>query len=404
MLSPDPPELEQQNSPGQPDDSHDQPTFDSDDEYFNISEDILHDELNPSRPPSPTTSVHDEPVEEPDEDESTDAPEPPAVTCTRRLRTTLDQLLDPDIEEKMLHVLNALEDSGLDVPLFLDILCWGRPCAVRNGRIRYARTALMCSDELPNIVQCCLKPPRWNSSTRKKRATGGRKLLGPIVMRSCIEAVQEEMKTLAPLLETDTATDVQAESLTGFTFIKLHAAMSNAAPTFVHILDTLSGRHPSPVIRVATIAQIMYRQNRRCNCLQKTYAVYFKFKGLSAKGFDVLHALGLVMSHTWISDAIRRMSKMTLDELRELVKKYPWVLTYDNVVILFKIFSQRLDNLQKLSSGTAGTVYVKPSAIPLPLDANARLKKQRALNLANPIEEMDVWQLAYDNHKLLEPL
>ncbi|KAK7029084.1 hypothetical protein R3P38DRAFT_2524942 [Favolaschia claudopus] len=239
-----------------------------------------------------------------------------------------------------------LESTGFDLTLTLDFLCEGKYTS-RNPTIRYARTALMCSDELPNIFRCCLKPPRWSASAKKKRRTGGRKALAPGAVDWCLEVIHKEMNALTPLLTTDTATDVRAESLTGFTFVKLHADMSVAAPTLVQFMDSLSGRRPSP-ITVTTISQLMYRRNWTNNRLQKTFAVYFKFKGLSAKGFDVLHALGL-------AKAIRRMSKMALDELRELVQKYPWVLTYDNVVILFKIFSQRLENLQKLTNGTAAT-------------------------------------------------
>ncbi|KAK7040997.1 hypothetical protein R3P38DRAFT_3179492 [Favolaschia claudopus] len=36
------------------------PEIDSEDEYYNVSQEILHDEINPSRPPSPASSLHDE--------------------------------------------------------------------------------------------------------------------------------------------------------------------------------------------------------------------------------------------------------------------------------------------------------------------------------------------------------
>src|ERR1700761_3263617 len=114
------------------------PDWDSDDEYFDISADILENEINPSRPPSPTASVPDEPVEDGEEEEE-GASESPFVLRTRALHAELEQLSDEDIEEKMLHILGALDETGLDVALFLDVLCWGKPCAVRNPRIRYAR-------------------------------------------------------------------------------------------------------------------------------------------------------------------------------------------------------------------------------------------------------------------------
>ncbi|KAK6997272.1 hypothetical protein R3P38DRAFT_3286772 [Favolaschia claudopus] len=385
------------------DDEHDLPELDSDDD--NLEEDINTDsEPSQSRCPSPTPSIDGDEELDPDELKAgtTDSAESPQVLRTRALRQTLEQLSEDEIERRMLANLEALKNTGFDLALMLDFLCDGK-YTTRNATIRYARTALMCSDELPNIFRCCLKPPRWSASAKKKRATGGRKGLAPVAVDWCLEVMHKEMDALGPLLTTDTATDVRAESLTGFTFLELHARMSVVAPTLVQFMDSLPRRRSSPVITVTTISQLMYQNNWSNNRLQKTFSIYFKFKGLTAKGFDVLHALGLVMSHSWISKAIRRMSRMTLDELRELVQKYPWVLTYDNVVILFKIFSQRLENLQKLTSGTAATAYLKPGATPLPASATQDLKEQRAANLDSPITIRRVLDLAAVGNKKLRP-
>ncbi|KAK7034216.1 hypothetical protein R3P38DRAFT_2423837, partial [Favolaschia claudopus] len=185
------------------------PEIDSEDEYYNISQHILHDEINPSQPPSPTPSLHDEPDESMDEEEDS-TPVSPFVLRTRRLRAVLDKLPDEEVVTRLSHVLDALDKNGLDVALFVETMCWGRECAVQNPRVRYARTAFMCSDELPLILKRCLKPPRWNSSIRKKRAKGGRAALPSVVVQACLDMMHEEMQELGPLLKTETATDVQA--------------------------------------------------------------------------------------------------------------------------------------------------------------------------------------------------
>ncbi|KAK6966675.1 hypothetical protein R3P38DRAFT_2815846 [Favolaschia claudopus] len=136
------------------------------------------------------------------------------------------------------------------------------------------KTALMCSDELPNIFRCCLKPPRWSASAKKKRATGGRKGLAPVAVDWCPEVMHKEMDALGPLLTTDTATDVRAESLTGFTFLELHARMSVVAPTLVQFMDSLPRRRSFPVITVTIISQLMYQNNWSNNRLQKTFSIY----------------------------------------------------------------------------------------------------------------------------------
>ncbi|KAK7041184.1 hypothetical protein R3P38DRAFT_3453432 [Favolaschia claudopus] len=363
------------------------PEIDSEDEYYNVSQEILHDEINPSRPPSPAPSLHDE-ADEPIDEEEDSAPVSPFVLRTRRLRAVLDDLPDEEVVTKLSRVLDVLDENGLDVALFLETLCWGRECAVQNPRIRYARTAFTCSDELPLILKRCLKPPRWNSSMRKKRAKGGRAVLPSVVVEACLDMMHDEMREIGPLLTTETATDVRASTLTGFTFVELHKSMLQRAPTLVAIMNGLYKNDPSPMITVTAVSELMYRHNRRFNLLQKTFAVYFKFKGLS---------------HTWISDAVRRMSKMSSAELADLVTKHPWILTYDNVVILFKVFSQRLDNLQKLNSGTAATVYFNPKVKPLPPSANAELKARRAGNLNNPMTGAELWKLMGDSEKQLRP-
>ncbi|KAK7021619.1 hypothetical protein R3P38DRAFT_3196398 [Favolaschia claudopus] len=58
------------------------PEIDSEDEYYNVSQEILHDEINPSRPPSPAPSLHDE-ADEPIDEEEDSAPVSPFVLRTR---------------------------------------------------------------------------------------------------------------------------------------------------------------------------------------------------------------------------------------------------------------------------------------------------------------------------------
>lgn len=74
--------------------------------------------------------------------------------------------------------------------------------------------------------------------------------------------------------------------------------------------------------------------------LQKLFAVYFKFKSVSAKGFDTLHALGLTMSHKWTCNAVERISRQAMTEVRAAIKIYPLLLSYDNINIAFCVFSQ----------------------------------------------------------------
>jgi hypothetical protein len=57
---------------------------------------------------------------------------------------------------------------------------------------------------------------------------------------------------------------------------------------------------PCPSKVIMTIISILcYRRSHHSNLLPKILAVYLKFRGVSTRGFDMLHALGLVMSYNW---------------------------------------------------------------------------------------------------------
>lgn len=78
--------------------------------------------------------------------------------------------------------------------------------------------------------------------------------------------------------------------------------------------------------------------------------------------------------------------------------KFPWYISYDNVNIPFRVFSQRLENQGEFGNGTAATVYVKPDGKPLSNHANQDLREKRAAGAQRPLTEMDITRLAMDSH------
>jgi hypothetical protein len=128
--------------------------------------------------------------------------------------------------------------------------------------------------------------------------------------------------------------------------------------------------------------------------LQKLFAIDCKFRGLSAKGFDTLHALSLTMRNKWTGLAVGRMSKRAMDTVVKLVELFPWLLSYDNTTISFCVFSQLLENQGNFGNGTACTVYVKRSAVALSPTANHDLQKKRAEGFENPISLLEIFDLA----------
>ena len=135
---------------------------------------------------------------------------------------------------------------------------------------------------------------------------------------------------------------------------------------------------------------------------QKLMAIYLKFKGISAKGFDSLHAIGLTMRHKWTSDAVERISNHCMKEVCERLDKNVWTISYDNVQIPFHVFSQRLDNKDQFGNGTAATVYVKQDGKPLSDDVNLQLWRKQQQGLKNPLTELEIIQLALNSHTCIQ--
>jgi len=150
------------------------------------------------------------------------------------------------------------------------------------------------------------------------------------------------------------------------------------------------------IITIVSMLSYM-RSHNRCR-LQKLLALYFQFKGVSAKGFDTLHAMGLTMSHKWTAISVGRISKACMAEVRQQLDISPWLMSHDNVNIPFRVFLQQLDNQGEFGNRTAATIYVKPGATPLLPNANSRLKLQRAEGMQNTLTELDIMDLGHESY------
>ena len=141
------------------------------------------------------------------------------------------------------------------------------------------------------------------------------------------------------------------------------------------------------------VSMLCYTRSHHANRLQKLFAVYLKFRGLSAKAFDTLHALTIVMSHKWTANHVAKLSAASMKEVKEMMALFPWLISYDNINIPFRVFSQRLDSKDTFSSGVAATVYIKRHAIQLTPSINKDLQELRALGMENPITPEEIFDI-----------
>lgn len=109
--------------------------------------------------------------------------------------------------------------------------------------------------------------------------------------------------------------------------------------------------------------------------------MYLRASGISARAFDLTHALGISMSHKWASEAYRTLADEKMEAVKKIVRKPGWIISHDNVNLPMRVFSQRLHNQSHFISATAATIWVLPkSAFQLPDDANNQLQIHRKLH------------------------
>lgn len=145
------------------------------------------------------------------------------------------------------------------------------------------------------------------------------------------------------------------------------------------------------------ISMLAYTRSHHSSRIQKLFAVYLKFRGLSAKAFDTLHALAFTMSHRWTADVVGKISKTVMEEVLDLMEKFPWLISHDNVNIPFRVFSQRLDNFKEFGSGSAATVYIKRRATALSDSIGRDLQECRAQGLKQPLTALDILKIAQES-------
>ncbi|KAJ7082067.1 hypothetical protein B0H15DRAFT_952744 [Mycena belliarum] len=313
--------------------------------------------------------------------------------------------------QKIFKILTFMDGHDVSLAELLDAISWGDEDCTLNGYIRNHRTMLLNSAELPEILQRWWKPPRPRKG-KKARPKGARVPMQRFALECTERVLEEELELAANILKSPTGEDIKEAHLTGVSFPKMVSQVKRVAPNLWRLLFRLARsesqqernpkKNPANIVLVV-IAMFSYtRSHHRCR-LQKLFAIYFKFRGLSAKGFDTLHALALTMSNKWTGDAVARISAESMATMKKLMDLFPWLMSYDNALVAFRVFSQRIDRKSKTGNSTAATVYIKRSAKLLPSTINKALREMRAIGMANPLDAFGIFEIAEDADKRRYP-
>lgn len=154
---------------------------------------------------------------------------PVAVQTTQSLKRCLANISNEEIATRCRRIIRHMVEQGLDLTLFLFYISWTIQEAIDDPVIRYARTALMCSEELSIILKNWHRPPRKCDRGIRTRAAGATMdaLAEDIVSRR----VNREMRNMGPLM-TSSHSDFSEEALLSVKLDQMVPAMKAVAPTF----------------------------------------------------------------------------------------------------------------------------------------------------------------------------
>lgn len=138
-----------------------------------------------------------------------------------------------DLTERVLDVLACLKENCLNVPLFLWALLWGWPDLVPNKEAKWARTALMLSDELPQIIEYMHHPPRKHS--RGVRTQSGKHTFNKVALGIIQKNITKEMRALTPLMRP-ASDEISEENFLSIRPSTMISDVKRTAPTLWSLL------------------------------------------------------------------------------------------------------------------------------------------------------------------------
>ncbi|KAI0072326.1 hypothetical protein K474DRAFT_1561458, partial [Panus rudis PR-1116 ss-1] len=316
--------------------------------------------------------------------------------------------------ERVKAVIDFIAEQGFTVGSFLDAFLWGDATCSHNDHIRNTRTTFMRSKEWAHVVQRAYKPPR-PSKSKKARPEAARPAMEAFALKTTYEIVDNELQQLDSILRS-TGDSYRIEDLTVIHLGHLLREVETRAPKFWSLLNALcrrkgrggkvifTNRDPTNSL-LLIIALLSYSRNRLCNRFQRLLGIYFKFKGLSARGCDALHLLGITMSSRWLNNAVVKTSNAVMKEMQVIVScnpGRPLNLGYDNIKLVFQIFSPMFDKRAPDGHGTVAILYYREDAPIFPPSLNRRLQEQRRIGMANPISWDEILELAEQSYPRIE--
>ena len=175
------------------------------------------------------------------------------------MQNELEKLSEAELMEKLCKIIEYMKGLRMDVTTFLYYFSWyvKPPEDMRHEAnkiryvllpsqfvyilvteiLRYARSALMHSVQLPQILQKWHKPPCSHNSGIKTRA--GRRTLTQWAVSNVTARIQREMRLYAPSLKSPPST-VSEDELLAIDLVDDVSEMREKQPVFWKIMSSLA--------------------------------------------------------------------------------------------------------------------------------------------------------------------
>jgi hypothetical protein len=184
---------------------------------MNFWDDIFDDRLSGSEAESDYISIPNDDTT--DDSDNLDTPTP--LTSTASFQSGLGKESEEGIYNKVKVVLDCMKKEGLDLPIFLDAVCWGNGKCVADPQVHFVCTTLLTSEVFPLLLHRWWRPPG-------ARSESSRKPVQDFAVEVVTHIIESEMHIISPCMSSP-EDSLSEESLTSLDLEDLSAFLYSEA-------------------------------------------------------------------------------------------------------------------------------------------------------------------------------
>ncbi|KAG9126903.1 hypothetical protein FRC07_001448 [Ceratobasidium sp. 392] len=309
------------------------------------------------------------------------------------------------LKKKCEKVLDYMQKLGISFGDFVVGVCYGESTLREASTVINAWASFFGTDRLQKLLELCYKPPRAPSGGGD-RPVGGSRTIRRFVIETTQDIFRSELVDFSEEYQLDNKELANIDYISAITASALHQRIKLKCPVLYAVLSVLTGSEPSeeegeldmekedsdgvfgpkPAIErhphfgiIMQVASMAYRLNSRWNVLQKVLTVYMSAKHTGKAVIDLLQQARITMSYSWIQKQMGSLSQAIYHEMLLAVRSQPILMVHDNLMLKYKVCSQRGNHQSATDNGTASTVIILPEGARVFEDPDNFVPLRRAL-------------------------